>query len=192
MQPSWVTDEEFGMGYLELKPAPSLAAKSSVSNSAALQSGSAIGISSSDPAGGKPSLMDSANSVKDQMLKTKSVDGRVERTDGVSSAKSDSGNLKLKGGSLVNGSDTQSSMPLAVLQSGTSRSIENKKQVDDFSNRTLDDNVAKAGPKNSLEPEVVCDFPLSKCYMVEHASLSLQLYHLTIVASLEFCFTCYH
>lgn len=157
MQPSWVTDEEFGMGYLELKPAPSLTAKTSVSNSVALQSGSAIGISSSDPAGGKASLMDSTNSVKDQMLKTKSVDGRVERAEGVSITKSDSGNLKLKGGSLVNGSDTQSSMSSAVLQSGTPRLIENKKQVDEFSNRTLDDNVAKTGPKNSLEPEVVCD-----------------------------------
>ncbi|KAF3432078.1 hypothetical protein FNV43_RR26817 [Rhamnella rubrinervis] len=152
-KPSWVTDEEFGMGYLELKPAPSLAAKSSVSNSVPLQSGSAIGISSSDPAGGKASLMDSANSVKDQMLKKSSVDGRVERAEVVSSMKSDAGNLKLKGGSLVNGSDTQSSICLAVLQSGTSRSIENKKQVDEFSNKTLDDNVAKAGAKNSLEPE---------------------------------------
>lgn len=149
LQPSWVTDEEFGMGYLELKPAPSLAAKSSVPNSVALQSSSAISISLSEPAGGKASLTDAANPIKDQMLKTKPADGRLERAEGVSNVKSDSGNIKLKGGSTANGSDA-----LAVLQSGTSRSIENQKQVDEFSNRTVDDNVTRVGPKNSLESEV--------------------------------------
>lgn len=147
LQPSWVTDEEFGMGYLELKPAPSLAAKSSASNSVALQSGSGLNISLSEPAGGK--VTDAANSVKDQMLKTKPADGRLERAEGVSNGKSDSGNLKLKGGSMANGSDAS-----AVLQSGSSRSTENKKQVDEFSNRTSDDNITKVGPKNSLESEV--------------------------------------
>lgn len=162
MQPSWVTDEEFGMGYLELKPTPSLAAKSSVSNSGALQSGSAIGLSLTDPAGGKASLMDSANSVKDQMLKTKPVDGRGERAEGASSARSDSANVKSKGVSMFNGSEIQSSMSAPVLQPVTSKSIENQKQGDEFSNRTLDDNVSKAGPKNSLEPEVIFGFPSVK------------------------------
>ncbi|CAB4304213.1 unnamed protein product [Prunus armeniaca] len=49
---SWITDEEFGNGYLELKSAP-LASKSSAGNSAATHSGSTINISQSEPIGGK-------------------------------------------------------------------------------------------------------------------------------------------
>ncbi|KAL3635917.1 THO complex subunit 2 [Castilleja foliolosa] len=40
-KPSWVTDEEFGMGYLDLKPAPAPASKSG--NAAALQNGTING-----------------------------------------------------------------------------------------------------------------------------------------------------
>ncbi|GFZ01990.1 similar to THO2 [Actinidia rufa] len=36
-KPSWITEEEFGMGYLELKPAPSLASKSLASNLVSVQ-----------------------------------------------------------------------------------------------------------------------------------------------------------
>ncbi|XP_062113290.1 THO complex subunit 2 isoform X2 [Humulus lupulus] len=119
-KPSWVTDEEFGMGYLELKPAPSLAAKSSV--------------------------------VRDQMLKARPADGRTERAEIASNIKSDPGSVKLKGSSLLNGTDAQSSMPLAGLSSGASRSLENHKLVDDSMNR--EEIIAKVTPKNSVEPEL--------------------------------------
>uniref|UniRef100_A0A803Q3I5 THO complex subunit 2 n=1 Tax=Cannabis sativa TaxID=3483 RepID=A0A803Q3I5_CANSA len=119
-KPSWVTDEEFGMGYLELKPAPSVAAKSTI--------------------------------VRDQMMKTRTVDGRTERQENASNIKSDSGIVKLKGSSLVNGTDAQSSMPLAGLSSGTSRSLENHKLAEDSTNR--DEIIAKVTPKTSAEPEV--------------------------------------
>lgn len=160
MQSSWITDEEFGNGYLELKSAP-LASKSSAGNSAATHSGSTINISQSEPIGGKVGTLpsqhpESSNSVKDQVLKTKTSDGRLERAESISTVKSDQGHLKLKGGSLVSGSDAQSPMPSAALQSGTSRSMENKKQVNESSNRTSDENMGKAAPKNSSESEVLC------------------------------------
>ncbi|PON53679.1 THO complex [Trema orientale] len=151
-KPSWVTDEEFGMGYLELKPAPSsLAAKSSVGNLVAIQSGSAINVSQNEYAGVKTNVSDSSNSVKDQMLKARPADGRTERTEGVSNMKSDPGNVKLKGGSLINGTDAQSAMPSAGLSSG--KSLENQKQVDESINRP-DENLGKVAPKNSSEPEL--------------------------------------
>ncbi|KAI9168848.1 hypothetical protein LWI28_002735 [Acer negundo] len=125
-KPSWVTDEEFGMGYLELKPAPSLASKS---------------------------LADSGHSVRDLILRTKPADGRLERTESTPLVKSDQGHLKLKGGSLTNGSDVHSSMPAAAVQAGTSRSVENQKLVDESSNRTLDENMSRTSAKNSAESE---------------------------------------
>ncbi|KAL5760823.1 hypothetical protein ACOSQ2_019661 [Xanthoceras sorbifolium] len=156
-KPSWVTDEEFGMGYLELKPAPSLASKSLAGNGA-VQNGSAFNVSQNELAGGKTASMltqhpDSGHSHRDQVLRTKPADGRLERTESMPLVKSDQGHLKLKGGSLTNGSDVNSSMPAAALQAGTSRSMENQKVVDESSNRTLDENLSRASVKNSAEFE---------------------------------------
>ncbi|KAL5763048.1 hypothetical protein ACOSP7_019312 [Xanthoceras sorbifolium] len=156
-KPSWVTDEEFGMGYLELKPAPSLASKSLAGNGA-VQNGSAFNVSQNELAGGKTASMltqhpDSGHSHRDQVLRTKPADGRLERTESMPLVKSDQGHLKLKGGSLTNGSDVNSSMPAATLQAGTSRSVENQKVVDESSNRTLDENLSRASAKNSAEFE---------------------------------------
>ncbi|KAH7839633.1 hypothetical protein Vadar_006542 [Vaccinium darrowii] len=125
-KPSWVTEEEFGMGYLELKPAPTLASKS---------------------------LADSGNAVKDQISRPKPVDGRLERTESAS-LKSDSGLAKLKPVALVNGSDGQASMSSASGQAGTFKSIENQKPIDESTNRTLDENVTKVVSKTSAESEV--------------------------------------
>ncbi|KAA8529838.1 hypothetical protein F0562_034393 [Nyssa sinensis] len=155
-KPSWITEEEFGMGYLELKPAPSIASKSLTSNLVAAQNGSGINVSQSEPAVGRnlaPGNQHSdGNAVKDQMSRTKPGDGRLERTESAS-LKSDAGHGKLKGGLLVNGSDVQSSMPSAVVQAGTSRSIENQKQMDESTNRTLDENAAKVAAKTTAESE---------------------------------------
>ncbi|XAR65132.1 hypothetical protein NMG60_11009111 [Bertholletia excelsa] len=126
-KPSWVTEEEFGKGYLELKPAPALPSKSLPGNQNS----------------------DSANVVKDQMLRTKPADGRLERTESAS-LKSDQVHVKPKAGS-VNGSDAQPSMPSAAVHAGTSKSIENQKQIDESMNRALDD--VKAGPKTSTDSE---------------------------------------
>lgn len=157
-KPSWVTDEEFGNGYLDSKPAPSLTSKPSAGNSGPAQSSSVHKLSQSETAGGKTVATatqhsDSGNSVKDQILKTKPADGRSERTESVTIAKPDPGIVKQKVGLLVNGSDAQSSLPSATIQSGTSRSTENPRQVDE-STRTLDENMAKVAPKNSTESEL--------------------------------------
>ncbi|GMP92964.1 hypothetical protein CsSME_00042993 [Camellia sinensis var. sinensis] len=150
-KPSWVTDDDFGMGFLELKPAPSLASKS-------LGGSSVQNVPQSEPTGGRVFATgtqhpDSGNAVKDQILRTKPVDGRLERTESAS-LKPDLGHVKLKGGSLLNGSDAQASMPSAAVHAGTSKSIENQKQMDESTNRILDENVPKVGSKTSSESQV--------------------------------------
>lgn len=163
LQPTWVTDEEFGSGYLDSKPTPSLSIKSSV-NSAPLQSSSSIKISQNPTATLHP---DFGNSAKDQLLKAKPADGRLEKTESVTVAKLDAGILKVKGGSLINGSDTQSSLPSTALQSGISRSTENLKQVDE-SVRVLDENIAKISTKYSTEFEVLFKTLFLFRFMIPH------------------------
>ncbi|KAL7163366.1 hypothetical protein ACSBR2_039463 [Camellia fascicularis] len=150
-KPSWVTDDDFGMGFLELKPAPSLASKS-------LGGSSVQNVPQSEPTGGRVFATgtqhpDSGNAVKDQILRTKPADGRLERTESAS-LKPDLGHVKLKGGSLLNGSDAQASMPSAAVHAGTSKSIENQKQMDESTNRILDENVPKVVSKTSAESQV--------------------------------------
>lgn len=140
-QPSWVTDEEFGMGYLELKPAPSMT-KSSTGNSAAVQSGISLSVSQTESVSGKH--LDSGSTVKDQISRTKVADSKSERTDSTTATKSDSGQVKLKGSSSVNGLDAQSSLPSPAVQSGTSKSMENQKQVEESINRASDEHVTRA------------------------------------------------
>ncbi|KAL6566308.1 hypothetical protein OROGR_001923 [Orobanche gracilis] len=52
-KPSWVTDEEFGMGYLDIKPAPVPAIKSLSANAVALQNGAGVGASQAELMGSK-------------------------------------------------------------------------------------------------------------------------------------------
>ncbi|KAL7149573.1 hypothetical protein ABFS83_05G050400 [Erythranthe nasuta] len=52
-KPSWVTDEEFGMGYLDLKPVPPPATKSLSANATALQNGAGLGVSQAEQSGGR-------------------------------------------------------------------------------------------------------------------------------------------
>lgn len=158
-QPSWVTDEEFGMGYLEIKP-PAVASKSLSGNIVAVQNSSALNVSQSEQAGGRTvaSLTqhgDSGSSAREQIPKAKPADGRSDRTESLSHVKSDQGHQKLKGGSLVNGSDAQSSVPSAAVQAGTSRATENQKQIDESANKTLDESVGRVASKNFVESEVL-------------------------------------
>ncbi|GMI75253.1 EMBRYO DEFECTIVE 2793 [Hibiscus trionum] len=146
---SWVTDEEFGMGYLELKPAPSLASKPVPGNAVAIQNGSSVTVNEAS-GGGAIALgtqLSDVNLVKDQISRTK-PDRRSERAEIAPLGKSD---LKTKGYS-ANGSDTVVSVPLPTSQAGTSKSLENHKQPDDSSNK-LDKQVAKIPAKSSAELE---------------------------------------
>ena len=158
LQASWVTEEEFGMGYLEIKPAPVLPSKPSTSNFVSIQNGSGLNVSQGESGRGRTVAtgtlpLDSGNSAKDQILRTKPADGRLERTESAL-LKSDPGLVKVKGDSLVNGSYTQSSMHSSSVQPGTSRSVDNPKQMDESANRTLEENTTKVAAKTSAEHEV--------------------------------------
>ncbi|KAL0296552.1 UNVERIFIED_CONTAM: THO complex subunit [Sesamum radiatum] len=50
-KPSWVTDEEFGMGYLDIKPAPAPASKSLSANATAVQNGAGLSVSQAEQIG---------------------------------------------------------------------------------------------------------------------------------------------
>ncbi|KAK8627665.1 hypothetical protein V6N13_135270 [Hibiscus sabdariffa] len=147
---SWVTDEEFGMGYLELKPAPSLASKPVPGSAVTVQNGSSVNVN--DVAGGKAVALGTqqsdVNLVKDQISRTK-PDGRSERAENVSLGKSD---LKTKGSTSANGSDVVLSVP-GTSQAGTAKSLENQKQPDDSSIKS-DKHTAKIPAKNSAELEL--------------------------------------
>ncbi|XVE74551.1 hypothetical protein DITRI_Ditri12bG0026000 [Diplodiscus trichospermus] len=150
---SWVTDEEFGMGYLELKAAPSLASKSVAGNIVPAQNGSSsnayLGEATGSRANALGTQQSDVNLVKDQIPRTKS-DGRLEKAENVPLGKSD---LKTKGGTSANGSDAVLSVPLATSQSGTAKSVENQKHLDESSSKS-DEHTAKVPVKNSAELEV--------------------------------------
>ncbi|XP_028767157.1 THO complex subunit 2 isoform X1 [Neltuma alba] len=158
-KPSWVTDEEFGMGYLELKPAPAMTSKSSPGISATVQSGTGPNVSQMESSSGKH--LDSGNTVKEQPNRTKPSEGKSERTESIPATRSDSVQVKLKGSSLVNGLDAQSSLPSAG-HSGTARAVENQKQVDESTNRSLDENVTRVTESRTSTKRSVPAGPLSK------------------------------
>ncbi|KAF6168559.1 hypothetical protein GIB67_005171 [Kingdonia uniflora] len=142
-QNSWVTEEEFGMGVVDLKPAPSPSAKSLT---ATAPNGSALNSSQIDPPGVRnvPSTthtLDSGIRVKDQNQKSKYVDGKPER------GESTTHTIKLKSGPLSNGLDAQSLMHTEAGQTGISRPTEVQKHTDESTKGTLDDNMAKVASK---------------------------------------------
>lgn len=153
-KPSWVTDEEFGMGYLEIKPAPAPASKSVGINSVSVQNGAVPNASEGEPTGGRnatagTSHSDYGNLTKD--TRTRPFDSRAERSENAS-LKSDFVSAKTKGVSLGNGSELQSSGPSIGVQSGTSKSVETQKQLDESTNKTSED-TTKLAVKTASELE---------------------------------------
>ncbi|XP_024993820.1 THO complex subunit 2 isoform X1 [Cynara cardunculus var. scolymus] len=146
-KPSWVTEEEFGMGYLDLKPAPSIASKSVY---VAPVTSTGLNMPPSEVASGRTASSgqhhDSGTSIREPISRSKPSESKHERTESVTQ-KYDTGHAKVKGGSLSNGSDA--SMPSAI-QSGASSS---QKQIDDSGNRILEENAAKGGTKTSVDSE---------------------------------------
>lgn len=152
------------MGYLELKTAPSLAAKSSASNLAAGQSNS-IYLSQSEPGGGKTAALaipnsDSGNMAKDHSLRSRASDVRTDKIEGLSVPKSELGHGKLKSTSS-NGPDSQPLPPSTSVHSGSLRMVESQKPGDDLS-RTLDESASKVISKTSSESEVVLNHSISE------------------------------
>lgn len=129
LQSSWVTDEEFGMGYLELKAPPVHTPKHTPSQN---------GLVGGESTGGRSTANQQPESGgKDQLSKTKIPDGRTEN---MPPSKSDQGHPKSKGG---NPSDAQPSV---------SKKPVDQKETDE-SPKISDENPVKAGSKYS-EAEV--------------------------------------
>ncbi|OWM74376.1 hypothetical protein CDL15_Pgr013280 [Punica granatum] len=133
-KPFWVTDEEFGMGYLDLKPSSSLATKSVAANTT---NGSAVSVTQSDSGRVAQQVPDSGTSAKEQTSRTKLADAKHEKSDNLLHSKSDPGSTKARGGSLVNGSNVQISATSAVQAGGS-----NQRHVED------------SAPKDTAETEV--------------------------------------
>ncbi|XP_072998778.1 THO complex subunit 2 [Typha latifolia] len=95
---SWVSEEEFGMGHIDLKPTAS-PAKSLAGNQ----------------------LLDTLNTAKDQTTRAKSTDGRPERSEASVILKSDMTQQK-RSGLSANGADSQTHSSSALLKpSGVAR-----------------------------------------------------------------------
>ncbi|XP_060213787.1 THO complex subunit 2 isoform X4 [Lycium barbarum] len=134
-KPSWVTDEEFGMGYLELKLAAVPASKSSTVNSVAIPNGSGPSVPQAEPSVGRT------------VAAGRVADGKLDRPES-SMPKPDLGQVKQKGSQSINGLDGQS-MPSAALQSDTPI----QKHIDESTCRPLEENTLKAASKISGEQE---------------------------------------
>jgi THO complex subunit 2 len=129
-KPHWVTDEEFSMGFLELKAPPVHTPKHASS-----QNGLLVGVSQGEPTGERATVNqqpESGGLGKDQMLKTKPLDGRTESIP----SKSDQGHLKSKGGN-----------PLDSQPSISKKSMEQKET--DETPRISDENPVKPASKYS-------------------------------------------
>ncbi|CAL0313802.1 unnamed protein product [Lupinus luteus] len=138
-KPSWVNDEEFGMGFLELKPTQSITKSLA---GASVQSGMGLGVSQAEYSSDKH--LDSGNTVKEHIIRPKTGDSKSERSESTAVTKSESVLVKLKGGSLVNGLDAHSSLPSSSVQTGVSKSTENQKQAEEPIIRASDEHVTRA------------------------------------------------
>ncbi|KAI4379074.1 hypothetical protein MLD38_005413 [Melastoma candidum] len=121
-KPFWVTDEEFGMGYIDIR-APSTSSKSMASSVSVSQNGPSSVVSQSEPAvsrsGTGPSQpADSGNPAKEQTMRTKPSENKSDKADGSSLIKVDGGHSKVKGGSVMSASESQTSVSSVASQSG--------------------------------------------------------------------------
>ncbi|KAK4779350.1 hypothetical protein SAY86_006878 [Trapa natans] len=137
-KPFWVTDEEFGMGYLDLKPS-SLASKPLTSNTS---NGPAVTVSQSDSGRVAHPVANSRTSVKEQTSRTRLSDSKHEKLDTLP-PKSESS--KARGGSLVNGSDDQISTASAIQAGGL-----NQIHADDSISKDIADPEGKSSSRRSM------------------------------------------
>ncbi|RZC53372.1 hypothetical protein C5167_012226 [Papaver somniferum] len=122
-----VTDKEFCMGYVDLKPASITASNGSSLKAPQMESS---GMKNSKIAS---QLNDSGNFSKDPTLRARPIDGRMDRTESITVPKSDPEQPKLKGGSLTNGLEIQS----ANLSSFPEESVTGSKSMDKQQKRTI-------------------------------------------------------
>ncbi|XP_031492162.1 THO complex subunit 2 isoform X2 [Nymphaea colorata] len=102
---SWVSEEEFGMGFVDLKPAAS-PAKHLVTNALPAGSTSVLLSSQNETAGARnissaSQAPDISNPSKEQVLLLKPVDGKLERSESVTLAKHDVAQIKTRSNALM-------------------------------------------------------------------------------------------
>lgn len=143
---SWVTEEEFSMGYVDAKPSPSQSVKSLTP---AVANGSTVNAALNEAAGTRninqgSQTTDSPNPTP--MSRAKSIEGNLERTDSVTNSRSENGQSKSKAGSSVNGLDT-------VTLIGNNRSTDISKHGEDPGKGISDVHAVKV-PTDSVESKV--------------------------------------
>ncbi|KAL5722007.1 THO complex subunit 2 [Ranunculus cassubicifolius] len=131
---SWVSEEEFGMGYIDIKPAPAPTPTETHKPSVK----SVTKVPSNEPPGTKTT--ESGNLEKEKVSRTKSIEARAES---ISNTKPEQPKSKMSSSSSANGLDSQSSLP---------KPTETHKHADDSIKGTSDENSVKIVPETT-EPK---------------------------------------
>lgn len=163
VQSSWVSEEEFGMGFVDLKPAAS-PAKHLVTNALPAGSTSVLLSSQNETAGARnisstSQTPDISNPSKEQVLLMKPVDGKLERSESVTLAKHDVAQIKTRSNALMG--NTSNVDPRVTASSTTSQSTAHKassllKNSEDIAKGPmLDEPTGKVLSKAPVEFEVL-------------------------------------
>lgn len=143
---SWVSEEEFGMGYVDIKPAT--VSVKLTSNPGSTPNGSALGGSQSGEMSVAKNLStgnqagDPSSSSKDHVSRAKLSDGSIDRPEGL-------GPHKIRGISSSNGLDA----PLLNLPPGIPKPPVIVKNMDEAAKLSSDEVMAKVSLKVSVESE---------------------------------------
>ncbi|CAN6478957.1 unnamed protein product [Victoria cruziana] len=158
---SWVSEEEFGMGFVDLKPTAS-PAKHLIPSTLPVGSTS-VPLSSQNEASGTRNISstsqaaDTSNPSKEQQLLLKPVDGKLERSESVTLTKHDVGQIKSRSNTLVGNASNMD--PRVVASSTASQTAAHKassllKNSEDIAKGTmLEESTGKVLSKASMESE---------------------------------------
>ncbi|KAH7656619.1 THO complex subunitTHOC2 N-terminal protein [Dioscorea alata] len=135
---SWVSDEEFSMGHVDIRPATT--AKSLAGNLGNSSNGSILGVSQNETSGTRNVT------AGNQSVRAKSVDGRSDRPENGTAMKSDSIQQKTRG--AANGSE--GGMPNSSIPSGTSKASV-VRNSDEVAKVSLEDASLKVSSKSESE-----------------------------------------
>ncbi|XP_073105253.1 THO complex subunit 2 isoform X4 [Elaeis guineensis] len=149
---SWVSEEEFGMGHIDLKHAAA-STKSPAGNLGNAPNGSALGISQNEMSGTRNAttgnqVADPLDIIKDRMTRAKSTDGRSDRSEDGVLLKADSAQQKSRSSSSMNGPDSQTHASLLPKPSGI------MKNLDELLKVSPEETFTKVASKGTVESEV--------------------------------------
>ncbi|XP_073105250.1 THO complex subunit 2 isoform X1 [Elaeis guineensis] len=148
---SWVSEEEFGMGHIDLKHAAA-STKSPAGNLGNAPNGSALGISQNEMSGTRNAttgnqVADPLDIIKDRMTRAKSTDGRSDRSEDGVLLKADSAQQKSRSSSSMNGPDSQTHASLLPKPSGI------MKNLDELLKVSPEETFTKVASKGTVESE---------------------------------------